>query len=71
MKLNPALTCVKSYNAFDKEIIKHIVNRNGEDLSIFIDDDKPQDIVKGIKSMLEHKTTKLRHCNFNKCNAFG
>ena len=39
MKINPALSHVKSYDTIDKDIIKCIVSRNVEGFSNYIDDD--------------------------------
>ena len=55
MKINPSLSHVKSYNAIDKDIIKCEVNRNDEGFSNYVDDDVPQDVIKGINETLEYK----------------
>ena len=78
MKINLSLSHVKSYDAIDKEIIKHTVNINGEGFSNYADDDAPQDIIKGINATLEYKSSverereRLRSCGSfeieNSCN---
>ena len=52
IKLNPALMHGNSYEKVHKEVIKLTVSRNIRDFSRHTDDDKPQDVIKGIESML-------------------
>ena len=46
MKINTALSYVKSYDQIDKEFIKCMVNRNGEGFSKYADDDVSQNFIK-------------------------
>ena len=54
-RLNPASPHENYYDAIEKEIIKHAVNRNIGDFSRHIGNDKTQDVIKGIESALECK----------------